>query len=94
MSGPIDQERIDAHGRLLAAIAVQLEASERIACLSDPARWQSEDKAEQEAAMFGCHSCAALEVCRRYVSAHPEPAGVWAGLNPHQQKRLHRKEQK
>ena len=90
MTGHLNRDRIDAHAKLLTSIAGELDAGERVPCVGNPERWQSEDPAEQEAAAHGCQSCAALDACRRYVTAHPEPEGIWAGLKFRDQKRLHR----
>ncbi len=73
--------RHDALGRLMAAIHSQAEVGQYVPCI-DARRghlWLSESSEDREAAALGCSTCPALDACRTYVTAHPEPAGVWAG---------------
>ncbi len=83
-SDTIAQEsaRSTALQRLMGAIFEHDQAGELVPCV-EPRRghlWLSEHQADQEAAVHGCASCPALDACQAYVTAHPEPAGVWAGL--------------
>lgn len=74
--------RTAALHRLMAAIFEHEEAGQPVPCV-DPRRghlWLSEHHDDQEAAVHGCATCPALDTCRAYVSAFPEPTGVWAGL--------------
>lgn len=74
-------ERMIALGQLLAAVRQQIDHGEIVPCLVEARShlWISEDQEAQRAAAFGCASCPALEACRSYVTAWPEPSGVWAG---------------
>lgn len=82
---PRSPTRLDALGRLMASIHTQSEAGQYVPCI-DRRRghlWLSEDPEDREAAALGCSTCPALDACRTYVTAHPEPAGVWAGTFHH-----------
>ena len=91
MTGPELPERTEAHGRLMAALARATDHGERVPCVGKPDVWDGEDPELQEAAIHGCGTCDQLDACRGYVTAHPEPEGIWAGLKFRDQKRLHRK---
>ncbi len=83
-----ENARNDALHRLMASLFEHEQAGELVPCV-DPRRghlWVSQHHTEQEAAAHGCASCPALASCRAYVTAHPEPAGVWAGVIPSERK--------
>lgn len=68
--------------RLYAAIGAAVESHQPIPCRGDRMDlWLSEREAEQEAASWRCQPCPVLAECRAYITNHPEPAGVWAGLS-------------
>lgn len=81
--------RSTAHSRLMATIFELREVGEPTPCMNRERShlWLSEDSSEQEAAALGCVSCPALAACWRYVDAHPEPVGVWAGARPAAQRK-------
>ena len=88
----VSQERLDAHERLLGAVADAVAGGERVPCVGKSDWWDAEHPELQEAAVHGCRACDQLDACRTYVTEYPERAGIWAALTPPQQKRLHRKE--
>ena len=90
MTGHLNRDRTEAHSRLMGALTAACEAGERVPCIGKPDVWDGELPELQEAAIHGCGVCDQLDACRRYVSAFPEPVGVWAGMTPKQQKRLNR----
>jgi hypothetical protein len=51
-----------------------------IPCLHHRAAWKAGDDHTQQAAAKTCLDCPALAACAAYITAYPEPAGVWAGL--------------
>lgn len=74
--------RLDALERLMTSIHLEVEGGEYVPCV-DPRRghwWLSEDRELAEAASHACGVCPALLACRSYVTEHPEPTGVWAGI--------------
>lgn len=78
-----DQSRMVALDRLLVVIADHVEHGETVPCVQ-PARghwWLSRDSEEREAAARLCGGCPALHACRAYITNHPEPAGIWAGVD-------------
>lgn len=79
-----DPERRRAHGRLMSILADLLDSGRRIPCTgSNRAAWTAEDDRDAtEYAAAQCLACSALQACREYVTAFPEPVGVWAGLLP------------
>jgi hypothetical protein len=81
VTGPRDTGRADALGRLMGAIAEMVDAGEIVPCLNEERAylWLSEDPEAQRAAALGCRGCPALDACRTYVIAWPEPSGVWGG---------------
>lgn len=81
MTGPRDNGRTDALGRLMGAIADMVDEGEVVPCLNEERGhlWLSEDPDAMQAAALGCSTCPALEACRSYVTAWPEPSGVWGG---------------
>ena len=83
-------ERTGAHARLMGALARATDHGERVPCIGKPDVWDGEHPELQEAAIHACGICDQFTACRRYVAAHPEPEGIWAGLTPKEQKRLHR----
>ena len=89
MTTRAERERWTAHSLLMATIDDLREAGEPAPCTKRDRShlWLSEDPAEQEAAALGCVSCPALAACWRYVDAHPEPCGVWAGARPARQRK-------
>jgi hypothetical protein len=89
MSGAGELGRSTAHGALMGVVSDLREMGEPVPCTKRERShlWLSEDPAEQEAAALGCVSCPALAACWRYVDAHPEPSGVWAGARPAQQRK-------
>lgn len=79
-----DQARTDALADLMGSIYAHVQAGSPVPCV-EPERghlWASERAAETEAAAWRCRRCPAIEACRTYVTAFPEPAGVWAGTKP------------
>lgn len=77
----LDAARAVGHARLLAAVRRELAAGLRVPCIENPSGgWTSGDPDETLRAAELCGSCPALAACRSYIEAHPEPAGVWAGL--------------
>lgn len=75
--------------RLMGAIFEHEQAGEPVPCVN-PRRghlWLSEHQANQEAAVHGCGACPALDACRTYVTAYPEPSGVWAAMVPTDRKK-------
>jgi hypothetical protein len=73
--------RLVALDRLTSAIYQLRVGGEYVPCV-DVERghlWLSEDREQQEAAVHGCRSCPALNVCKGYVEAFPETAGTWGG---------------
>lgn len=92
MTGPELSKRIEAHSRLMGALAKVSDGGERIPCIGDPETWDAEHPELQEAAVHACGVCDQFNACRRYVTAYLEPEGIWAGLTPKQQTRLHREE--
>lgn len=91
MTGPAQRNRVNAHARLMAAIGIEAEAGEPVPCVAG-LLWTSDDHAEQTAAAYRCRACHLLDACRRYVTAYPEPAGIWAGMTPIEQTKAHREE--
>lgn len=90
MTRPEITERIAAHLKLMGALASAADGGERIPCAGHPETWDGEHPELQQAARFACASCDQIAACLLYVTAHPEAEGVWAGLTPTEQKRLHR----
>lgn len=84
-----ERERGIAHNRLMAVVFDLREVGEPVPCTKRDRShlWLSEDPGEQEAASLGCVDCPALAACYAYVSAHPEPCGVWAGARPTEQRK-------
>lgn len=79
-----DVDRLNALTRLMAVIYDHEQHGEPVPCV-DPAighLWVSSNAVEAEAAAWRCGGCPALSTCREYVTNHPEPAGVWAGVTP------------
>ena len=91
MTGHLNRERTEAHGRLMGALARATDHGERIPCIGKPDVWDGELAELQEAAVHGCGVCARFTACKRYVTAFPEPEGVWAGLTS-QQRAANRRE--
>ncbi|WP_375003716.1 WhiB family transcriptional regulator [Aeromicrobium sp. CTD01-1L150] len=80
-------ERMEALGRLLAEISRHQDNGEQAPCVHRERGhlWLSEDPDEQEAASHAClTACPAFAACQTYVTAHPEPSGVWAGIHREQ----------
>jgi hypothetical protein len=90
MTTKAERRRAIAHSHLMATIYNLRESGEPVPCVKrDRAHlWLSDDPAEQEAASLGCVDCPALAACFAYVSAHPEPSGVWAGARPRGQRKV------
>ena len=90
-----DSERLKAHGQLMAVVRSATDEGRPVPCdagLLWTAEYPDEEDrayAEQSAARL-CRACHLLEDCRRYVVAFPEPSGIWAGMNPSQQRRAHK----
>lgn len=83
-----DADRLTALTRLLAEVYDLESHGQPVPCVQ-PERghwWISEDPELAEAASHACQTCPALAACRAYVADHPEPAGVWAGLNTPQRR--------
>ena len=77
----VDAARAVGHARLLAAVQANLTIGERVPCIEDPeGGWTSGNAEAAQRAAALCEICPALAACRAYIDAHPEPAGVWAGL--------------
>lgn len=89
MTTKAERLRAIAHSRLMATIFELREDGEPVPCTNRGRShlWLSEDPSEQEAASLGCVDCPALAACYAYVSAHPEPSGVWAGARPSGQRK-------
>jgi hypothetical protein len=81
MTGPQNRGRFDALGRLMGAIADVVDAGGQVPCLNEDRGhlWLSENPEAVQEAAHACLTCPALEACRSYVTAWPEPSGVWAG---------------
>ena len=92
MTGHLNRKRTEAHGRLMGALTAACDDGERAPHVGEPETWDAELPELQEAAIHGCGVCDQFKACRRYITAYPEPEGVWAGLTQAEQKRLHRKE--
>ena len=97
MTRPDESDRLKAHSRLIAAVRTASDEGQRVPCdagLLWTTEYQDDEDHEyaEQSAIRLCRACHLLEECRRYVVAFPEPAGIWAGLNAREQKRLHRKE--
>ena len=86
---PVDLDQQRAHGQLLQVLALHTEAGQPVPCLTDrhAGAWISDDPESMEYAATRCLACPAVQDCRAYVDAHPEPAGVWAGATPAERKR-------
>jgi hypothetical protein len=84
MTGARLMDRLAGLNRLFTALQQAGERGELVPCtvIERAHLWLSEDPEEQQAAAHGCVSCPALTACWEYVSAHPEPSGVWAGSLP------------
>lgn len=80
--------RAQSLARLYAEIADALDAGEAIPCMADGGLWLSDHQAEQEAAGWRCMACPVIADCRDYVTAHPEPTGVWAGMTQSDRKQV------
>ena len=91
MSGHLNRERAEAHGRLMGALSAACDDGERVPCVGEPETWDGELPELEEAAIHGCGVCDQFKACRRYVTAYPEPEGVWAGLT-NQQRATNRRE--
>lgn len=77
----VDAARAVGHARLLAVVRASLAAGLRVPCIEDPeGGWTSGDAEAVQRAVDLCDSCPALAACHAYIEAHPEPAGVWAGM--------------
>ncbi|WP_120520503.1 WhiB family transcriptional regulator [Arthrobacter celericrescens] len=79
-----DTARLAAHADLMGRLGVLVRAGLTVPCLGHRAEWTAADDATARAAAASCRRCPALAACRAYVSAHPEPAGVWAGTTEKQ----------
>lgn len=76
--------RLEALSELMESIHTSVESGHHVPCV-DPDRghwWLADDRDLIEAAVFQCSTCPVSDRCRAYVEAHPEPAGVWAGIKP------------
>ncbi len=82
-------DRLAAHCKLMASIAIETDAGEVVPCVAG-LLWTSESPADQEAAAHRCRACHLIEECRRYVIEFPEVSGVWAAMTPKEQARLHK----
>lgn len=71
--------------RLYAELAEAIEAGDKLPC-TGPKRhlWTSDTAADQTVAADRCWDCVAVFQCREYVQHHPERAGVFGGLRPHE----------
>ncbi len=76
-----DAEQLAAHDRLVSILADLAESGRPAPCVKTPvAEWTSEDAGDQEYIARLCLGCFARTACHEYITAYPEPAGVWAGL--------------
>ena len=84
-----DTDRLRAHGQLMVTLSDLLDSGATIPCVTSRHRdaWTSDDPEHAEYAAAQCLSCPALRACREYVTEHPEPVGVWAGLLPVERKK-------
>lgn len=92
MSRSAARSRFVAHSLFMGALSEACDAGERIPCVGEPETWTSDHAELQEAAIHGCGVCDQFTACKRYVTAFPEPSGVWAGMTPKQQLAANRKE--
>lgn len=83
-----ESARAIALSRLDAVIGKELEAGQRIPCVSaDWELWTSEHSDDLREAADACQWCPALDACRRYVDQYPEKSGAWAGTVPSERTR-------
>lgn len=76
-----DVERDRAHRSLMDHLNDRRELGCCIPCMETPAEhWTSEDMEDQQYVARLCQGCAGLSRCREYITTHPEPTAVWAGL--------------
>lgn len=84
-----EDTRDAAHSRLMLTIARHIDHGRTIPCTGRHRdTWTTENDPEAtDYARNMCLSCPALRACRAYVTEHPEPTGVWAGLTPTERKK-------
>lgn len=79
-----DQARHDAHAELMGHLGRLTRNGTKVPCLDHRAVWAANDDQTQRACAAACLRCPALTECAAYLTAYPEPAGVWAGLTEKQ----------
>lgn len=82
----LEPARASALDHLHTTIQAALDAGAVIPCCGpDGGDWIAEDADTQQRASAACYSCPLMTAaCETYITAYPEPAGVWSGLTPNE----------
>lgn len=89
----VDDDRQEALTQLMSVVHGHLANGRQIPCLDPSAAWAwttEDDPEAEDAAATACLPCPALRDCQAYVTAHPEPIGVWAATTPKHRRKAER----